>query len=157
MKKLNFIPAKQGSFSHSICLDLFTSFLVFLCKHELSYILIPLKWAETITWENFVPPKLCCASRWETKICFFLRKTILFKEIKQTKTLSKRKNFLLVISIELLIFGNVSQKEKQFGRLLCPHIKYSPVVCLEQQGTSKPRKSIKGLIGKVLKTKTHRF
>ena len=29
--------------------------LIFLCKHMLTHCFIPLRWAEAITWENFVP------------------------------------------------------------------------------------------------------
>ena len=57
MRKLNFIPVRQDSFPHGICLNLFTFLLVFRHKHVLNYFFIRLRLAETITRENFVPEK----------------------------------------------------------------------------------------------------
>ena len=51
-----------------------------------------------------------------------------YKEIKQTKILSKRKVLILLISILLLIFENATQKDVQGGRLSCLDRKRSPVV-----------------------------
>ena len=54
MGKSNFIPAMRNSFPPGICLDLFTFFKIFLCKHVF---FISLRRAEAITWKNFVPAK----------------------------------------------------------------------------------------------------
>ena len=56
MRKSNFIPAEWDSFLRGICVDLITSFLVYLCKHGLNYFFIQLRQAEIIISENFVPP-----------------------------------------------------------------------------------------------------
>ena len=58
MGEPNFILARQDSFSHGICFDLFTfSFNFYFCKHVLNYFFILLRWAEAITWKYFVPEK----------------------------------------------------------------------------------------------------
>ena len=57
MGKSDFIPARQDSFPLAICFHFFHFLLVFFRNRMLNYCFILLRWAEMITWENFVPAK----------------------------------------------------------------------------------------------------
>ena len=49
---IKFHPGMAGQVFIKICLHFL---LIFHCKYLLNYFFIPLRWAEAISWENFVP------------------------------------------------------------------------------------------------------
>ena len=57
MGEIKFQPGKVGQFSAWYLFRFVYIFLVFLCKHVLSYVFIQPGWSETIAWENYIPTK----------------------------------------------------------------------------------------------------